>query len=682
MRQGGREGASFPEGRDDGTDLPSAQGLYDPRNEHDACGLGFVADLKNRPRNKTVELGLEILRRLAHRGAAGSDPASGDGAGILVQLPHRYFERVLQRDGKELPNPGDYGVIQGFFSRDTIKCELQMNIATEVVRYHNQRIIGWRDVPVDIRAVGPLARASMPTMKQLFVARMSDTHAFERILFMIRKRITKMCTVRGYGNDLYIASASGRTIVYKGLALPERLADLYRDLQADDFESQFALVHSRFSTNTFPTWQRAHPYRRIAHNGEINTLRGNQNWMRARESLLASKHFGEHIEDFKPIIRPDGSDSSSLDDVVDFLLASGRSLPHVMMMLVPEAWATQTDMPKSKKDFYEYHSCLVEPWDGPAALAFTDGEMIGATLDRNGLRPAKYVVTKDGLVVMASELGVLSIPPEDVVEKGRLQPGKMFLVDLKQRRIVSDDEIKTTIAAQQPYGEWLNRNKLDLLYIPDVAVRPEPRRTRPGSGSSARTATRGKTSASSSRRWRRPARNRRAAWARTRPIAVLSDRPLPLFRYFKQQFAQVTNPPIDPIREDLVMSLVSCVGGEGNLLEETERQGHLLELPHPILSNAELAKLIDNGSDMRAAILEGTFDANGDGTDALERALDELKAKATRAVDDGCAILVVSDRGVVGGRVPIPSLLAVSTVHHHLIREGKRVRVGIVRRDR
>ena len=677
MRQRGREGASFPGGNDDGTDLPSAQGLYDPRHEHDACGLGFVADLKNRPRNKTVELGLEILRRLAHRGAAGSDPASGDGAGILVQLPHRYFERVLQREGKELPNPGDYGVIQGFFSRDAIKCELQMNVATEVVRYHNQRIIGWRDVPVDIRAVGPLARASMPTMKQLFVARMSDSASFERILFMIRKRITKICNLRGYSNDLYIASASGKTIVYKGLALPEKLADLYRDLQADDFESQFALVHSRFSTNTFPTWQRAHPYRRIAHNGEINTLRGNQNWMRARESLLASKHFGEHIEDFKPIIRPDGSDSSSLDDVVDFLLASGRSLPHVMMMLVPEAWATQTDMPKAKKDFYEYHSCLVEPWDGPAALAFTDGDMIGATLDRNGLRPAKYVVTKSGLVVMASELGVLNIPAEDVIEKGRLQPGKMFLVDLKQRRIVSDDEIKTQIAARQPYGEWLNRNKLDLLYIPDVAVRPSlddtsRQRLLRAHGYS-----------------REDLRLLLAAMASTgeeptgsmgsdTPIAVLSDRPLPLFRYFKQQFAQVTNPPIDPIREDLVMSLVSCVGGEGNLLEETERQGHLLELPHPILSNAELAKLIDNGSDMRAAVIECTFAANGDAAEALERALDELKAKATREVDDGCSILVVSDRGVAGGRVPIPSLLAVSTVHHHLIREGKRVRVGIV----
>ncbi len=652
-------------------------GLYEPRHEHDACGLGFVADLTNRPRQRTVELGLEILRRLAHRGAAGSDPASGDGAGILVQIPHRYFERVLSREGKELPLAGDYGVVQCFLSRDPIRSELQMKMLTDIVRYHNQKVIGWRTVPVDVRAVGPVARASMPVMKQLFIARMADKPAFERTLFMIRKRAGKLCSQKGYGNDFYVASCSSRTIVYKGLALPERLAQLYRDLQADDFESKLALVHSRFSTNTFPTWERAHPYRRIAHNGEINTLRGNQNWMAAREALLASKHFEEHIEDFKPIIRPDGSDSASLDNVVDFLLASGRSLPHVMMMLVPEAWATQTDMPKAKRDFYEYHSCLVEPWDGPAALAFTDGDVIGATLDRNGLRPAKYVVTKSGLVVMASELGVLSVDPSDVVEKGRLQPGKMFLVDTVQGRIVSDDEVKSAIASQKPYGEWIARNKIDLAYVPDSPLKHTL------------------DDLTRARLWRAFGYTREdlrvllAAMASAGeepvgsmgadiPLAVLSDRPLPLFRYFKQQFAQVTNPPIDPIREDLVMSLVSCVGGEGNLLEETERQGRLLELPHPILSNAELAKLVDNQIGFRAAVVEATFPANGDPEASLARAVEDLRARASRAVDDGCSILVVSDRGATHDRVPIPSLLAVSAVHHHLIREGKRVRVGLV----
>jgi glutamate synthase (NADPH/NADH) large chain len=683
--------------------MGAGYGLYDPSREHDACGLGFVADLQHRPRHSTVELGLEILRRLAHRGAAGSDPATGDGAGLLVQIPHRYFERALEREGRELPLAGDYGVAQCFLSRDPIRCELQMKMLTDVVRYHNQKVVGWRTVPVDVRAVGPVARASMPVMKQLFIARMADRATFERALFMIRKRAGKLCSQRGYGSDLYVASCSSKTIVYKGLALPERLAELYRDLQSDDFESQLALVHSRFSTNTFPTWERAHPYRRIAHNGEINTLRGNQNWMSAREALLASTHFEEHLEDFKPIIRPDGSDSSSLDNVVDFLLASGRSLPHVMMMLVPEAWATQTAMPKAKRDFYEYHASLVEPWDGPAALAFTDGSVIGATLDRNGLRPAKYVVTRSGLVVMASELGVLSIEPGDVLEKGRLQPGKMLLVDLEARRIVSDEEIKTSIATERPYGEWLARNKVDLAYLPDVPA---------GAAHHARSVLEPLERARSWRTFgytREDLRVVLASMAKSGeepvgsmgtdiPLAVLSDRPVPFFRYFKQQFAQVTNPPIDPIREDLVMSLVSCVGGEGNLLEETEEQCRILELPHPILSNAELAKLTadrfaasepDLTSELRdppsrpadafrAAIVEATFPANGDPEASLARALEDLRERAVRAVDDGCSILVVSDRGASEVRVPIPSLLAVAAVHHHLIRVGKRARVGLV----
>jgi glutamate synthase (NADPH) large chain len=654
----------------------SIPGLYDERYEHDACGLGFVADLKNRPRQRTVELGLEILRRLAHRGAAGSDPTSGDGAGILVQIPHRYFERMLDRQGKELPNAGDYGVAQCFLSRDPIRCELQMKTIAEVARYHNQKVIGWRDVPVDIRAVGPVARASIPVMKQLFIARMSDRKDFERILFMVRKRAGKLCSQRGYGNDLYIASCSSKTIVYKGLALPERLPALFRDLQADDFESQLALVHSRFSTNTFPTWERAHPYRRIAHNGEINTLRGNQNWMRAREALLESQHFEEHLEDFKPIIRPDGSDSSSLDNVVDFLLASGRSLPHVMMMLVPEAWATQKDMPKGKRDFYEYHACLVEPWDGPAALAFTDGDVIGATLDRNGLRPAKYVITKSGLVVMASELGVLTIPPEDVVEKGRLQPGKMFLVDTKARRIVSDEEIKTTIASQKPYGEWIAKHRVLVSSLAegpraeplDDVLRARLLRAHGYTREDLRMILAPMAAAGEE-----PV----GSMGADIPLAVLSDRPLTLFRYFKQQFAQVTNPPIDPIREDLVMSLVACVGGEGNLLEETEDQCRQLELPHPIMTNAELTSVV-HGSEFRSAVLEATFGAHGDPEQALCAAIADLRIRASRAVDEGASILIVSDRAARIDRVPVPSLLAVAAVHHHLIRENKRVRVGII----
>ncbi len=653
--------------------------LYDPTFEHDACGLGFVVDLEGGPSHRTVEMGLEILRRLAHRGAAGADPMTSDGAGILVQMPHRYFDRVLAKEGKELPLRGDYGVAQCFLSREESKRQLQMRALAEVARHHNQKVIGWRDVPVDLRAIGPVARASMPVLRQLFIARMCEKPAFERTLFMIRKRAGKLCAQNGYGDDFYIASLSSKTVVYKGLMLPGKLDAFYRDLAHDDFESRLALVHSRFSTNTFPTWERAHPYRRIAHNGEINTLRGNQNWMRAREGLLASDHFAEHLEDFKPIIRSGGSDSASLDNVVDFLVAGGRSLPHVMMMLVPEAWSTQSDMPAYKRDFYEYHASLVEPWDGPAALAFTDGDVIGATLDRNGLRPAKYVVTKSGLVVMASELGVLSFDAADIREKGRLQPGKMFLVDTVQRRIVSDEEIKKQVAEHAPYGAWVKANKIELSSLPAVAVTEalgieERRRLERAFGYTredlrvllAPMATNGEEPTGS--------------MGTDVPVAVLSDRPVSLFRYFKQQFAQVTNPPIDPIREDLVMSLVSCVGGEGNLLAETPEQCRLLELPHPILTNDDLAKLKSGAAkDFRCVTLPALFDARHGHPDvALQKALSELEAAASAAVDGGASILVVSDRGVDASRAPIPSLLAVAAVHHHLVREGKRVRVGIV----
>jgi glutamate synthase (NADPH/NADH) large chain len=657
---------------------PPDSGLYERGHEHDACGLGFVADLKGGASHRMVEMGLEILRRLAHRGAAGADPNTGDGAGILVQIPHRYLERALYKEGKELPPAGDYGVAQCFLSRDPNKAQLQMKVLTDIVRYHNQKVIGWRDVPVDVRTIGPIARGSMPVMRQLFIARMSDMKAFERTLFMIRKRAGTIASKNGYGDDFYMPSLSSKTIVYKGLMLPERLGAFYKDLQADDFESQLALVHSRFSTNTFPTWERAHPYRRIAHNGEINTLRGNQNWMRAREALLESKLFEEHLQDFTPIIRPDGSDSASLDNVVDFLVAGGRSLPHVMMMLVPEAWSTQADMAEGKRGFYEYHASLVEPWDGPAALCFTDGELIGATLDRNGLRPCKYVITKSGLVVMASELGVLSIDPADVVEKGRLQPGKMFLVDTKRRRIVSDEEIKAQVAGQKPYAEWVEQQKIELARLPDVPAifsldREERSRLQRAFGYT-----------------REDLKVLLAPMAQTGeepvgsmgadiPVAVLSDRPVTLFRYFKQQFAQVTNPPIDPIREDLVMSLVSCVGGEGNLLGETPEQCRLIELPHPILTNADLAKLLRTDiRGFKVTSLEATFSSGGDPGEALEEALEELGARASRAVDEGASLLVVSDRGVSPSRVAIPSLLAVSAVHHRLMQGGKRARVGLV----
>jgi glutamate synthase (NADPH) large chain len=658
--------------------LPPPRGMYDPSLERDACGLGFVADLHRPASHDVVSKGIEILRRLAHRGAAGCDPCTSDGAGILLHLPHAHFERVLARAGVELPNAGDYGVAQCFLSRDPAVRAAEVRVLEEAVRHHNQKVIGWRDVPVNVTVLGPIARASMPVLRQLFIGRMCPVPAFERTLFMIRKRASGRASEAGL-SGFYVASMSSRTIVYKGLPLPERLDAFYLDLREEETKSKLALVHSRFSTNTFPTWERAHPYRRIAHNGEINTLRGNQTWMGAREPLLASEAFGEHLADFKPIIRPGGSDSASLDNVVDFLVAGGRSLPHVMMMLVPEAWEGQPEMPAERRAFYEYHASLVEPWDGPAALLFTDGVYIGATLDRNGLRPMKYVTTASGWVVAASEFGVLDFDAEDVVEKGRLQPGRMLLVDLARGRVVGDEEIKREVASQKPYVQWLEGNKIDLRALPEAPARStvsaeERRRLMRAFGYTREDirvlltpmATSGEEPVGS--------------MGNDSALAVLSHRPQSLFRYFKQQFAQVTNPPIDPIREKLVMTLVSCLGGEGNLLSETPRQCRLLELEQPVLTNEELAKLLAKPlADFPVAVLSILFD--GTATDpgvALERALVDLCVEAERAVDGGASLLLLSDRGVDAAHAAIPSLLATSAVHHALARSGKRMRAGLV----
>jgi glutamate synthase (NADPH/NADH) large chain len=667
---------------------PSAHGLYDPAFEHDACGLGFVADLRRPATHDVVKMGLTILSRLGHRGAAGCDPCSSDGAGILLHIPHAHFERVLARAGVELPLEGDYGVAQCFFSRDADARKAEMRAMADAVRNHGQKVIAWRDVPIDATQIGPVALASMPVMKQLFIGRMGPAPIFERTLFMIRKRAEHMASAAGL-SGFFVVSNSSRTIVYKGLALPERLDAFYLDLQDEWTRSRLALVHSRFSTNTFPTWERAHPYRHIAHNGEINTLRGNQTWMAAREALLASDAFGEHLADFKPIIRRGGSDSASLDNVVDFLVAGGRTLPHVMMMLVPEAWEDHAEMPPERRAFYEYHASLVEPWDGPAALLFTDGQYVGATLDRNGLRPLKYVVTASGFVVAASELGVTDFEPEDVIEKGRLQPGKMLLVDFARRRLVGDDEIKHEIASRQPYAEWLADNKMDLSALP-AASPPKPfsageRRRRMRAFGYSREdlrvllmpmATFGEEPTS--------------GMGTDAPLAVLSDRPQVFYRYFKQQFAQVTNPPIDPIREKLVMSLTSRLGGEGNLLEETPRHCRVLELHQPVLTNEEFAKLAGGTvPDFQVKVLSSVFEAPGeagvlgDGADAaagkaLEAGLVALCRAAELAVEEGASLLVLSDRAVSRRYAPIPSLLATSAVHHSLARSGKRARVGLV----
>jgi glutamate synthase (ferredoxin) len=662
--------------------LPPTRGMYDPSLERDACGLGFVADLRRPASHDVVEKGVEILRRLAHRGAAGCDPCTSDGAGILLHIPHAHYERVLGRSGVELPNTGDYAVAQCFLSRESRARAAEVRCLEDAVRHHNQKVIGWREVPVDTKVLGPLARSSMPVLRQLFIGRMCPVPAFERTLFMIRKRASSRATAAGL-HGFYVVSLSSRTVVYKGLSLPERLDAFYLDLREEETKSKFALVHSRFSTNTFPTWERAHPYRRIAHNGEINTLRGNQTWMGAREALLQSEAFGEHLADFKPIIRPGGSDSASLDNVVDFLVAGGRSLPHVMMMLVPEAWEGQPEMPAERRAFYEYHASLVEPWDGPAALLFADGVYLGATLDRNGLRPMKYVITASGFVVAASELGVVDFEPEDVIEKGRLQPGRMLLVDLVRGRVVGDEEIKREIAGHKPYAQWLEGNKIDLRALPDASER-RLLSMRPSTGVRRRALRAFGYTREDVRLLLTPmvasGEEPTGSMGTDAPLAVLSNRPQVLFRYFKQQFAQVTNPPIDPIREKLVMTLSSCLGGEGNLLAETPRQCRLLELEQPVLTNEDTAKLLEEPlEDFPVAVLPMLFDArSSDPGAALESALVSLCAAAEHAVDEQASLLVLSDRGVDRDHAAIPSLLATSAVHHALARAGKRMRAGLM----
>ncbi len=656
--------------------LPPKQGLYDPAFEHDSCGLGFVATLRKEASHDIVVRGLKILENLKHRGAAGCDPLTGDGAGILIQIPHQFYAEELKEDGIELPKPGDYAVAMCFFSPDPATCRHHQAILEAAVMHHGQRILGWRVPPIDLGALGPTARESMPSICQLFIGRSGPRESFEQTLYTIRKRAAR----KADSPHFYICSLSSRTVVYKGLMLAEQVAAFYRDLADPRTRSRLALAHSRFSTNTFPSWERAHPYRLLAHNGEINTLRGNVAWLSARESLLKSAAFdNDAIEDFRPIASTGGSDSQILDQLANFLhQASGRSLPHVMMMLVPEAWSHDPDMSPEKKAFYEYHSCLAEPWDGPAALGFTDGRLIGATLDRNGLRPAKWIVTADGLVVLASEFGVLDLDPASIVQKGRLQPGKMFLVDTEEGRIVSDEEIKHQVASRKPYAVWLAENKIDLAHLPEV---PNRHLIPPG-GLLGLQQTFGYTEedlrmilAPMATAGEEPV----GSMGIDIPLAVLSAKPQLLFRYFKQLFAQVTNPPVDPLREEIVMSLVSCVGGEGNLLEETPRQCRMVELPHPFLTNEDLSKLRGNlFPDFRAATLSMRFKIDGDPERNLYEALRSLCLDASRAIADGASILILSDRQIDEQFAPIPCLIATAAVHHHLIREGCRMRTGIV----
>jgi glutamate synthase (NADPH) large chain len=661
--------------------LPPAQGLYDPANEHDACGMGFVASVRGEKSHQIIEQGIQVLINLTHRGACGCDPETGDGAGVLIQIPHKFFVRECVALGIELPDPGGYAVGMTFLpveKHPRLNCE---GVLERIIREEGLSVLGWRDTPVNGDAIGRVARASQPYIQQIFVSRPPemDEDAFERKLYVVRKRAENEIAASEIEDKefFYIPSLSCRTIVYKGLLLAPQIANFYGDLSDPDAVSALCLVHQRFSTNTFPSWKLAHPYRYIAHNGEINTLKGNVAWMHARQSILESPLFGEDIKKIFPVIEPQGSDSASFDNAVELLFQAGRSLPHVMAMLIPEAWAGNPHIKPEKRAFYEYHCSLMEPWDGPAAIAFTDGKLIGATLDRNGLRPGRYVVTDDDLVVMASEAGVLSVPPEKVKRKGRLQPGKMFLVDTIEGRIIADKEIKKRLASQQPYGEWLEKNQITLDQL------PEPVRVH---ASDHATILSRQRAFGYSDEDLKMIIEPMAAWGQEpigsmgtdTPLACLSDKPQPLFNYFKQLFAQVTNPPIDPIREEMVMSLISYIGTERNILDETPENCHTLKLPHPILTNRDLEKLrrVSRG-DLLAITLPALFRA-ADGEAGLRSALDELSKRASLAVKSGYTLLILSDRGVDKDYAPIPSLLALAAVHNLLVREETRTLVALI----
>ncbi len=644
--------------------------------------MGLVANIRGEKSHEIIRKGLEVLINLTHRGAAGCDPETGDGAGILIQIPHDFFVRECAELGMTLPELGSYGVAMCFLPverHSRLQCE---GVFERIAKEEGLAVLGWRDTPVNGDAIGREARRSQPYIEQLFVGRPEglDEDAFERLLYRIRRRTENEIVASEIEDkeSFYVPSCSCRTIIYKGLMLAPQIERFYFELANPLVTSALALVHQRFSTNTFPSWKLAHPYRYVAHNGEINTIRGNVSWMNARQSVLRSPLFNDKIDDLYPVIMPGGSDSSSLDNAVEFLYQSGRSLPHVMAMLIPEAWSGNPDMDEDKRAFYEYHASLMEPWDGPAAIAFTDGKVIGATLDRNGLRPGRYIVTKDDLVVLASEAGVIEAPAEDILKKGRLQPGRMFLVDTVQQRIVSDAEIKKTLAGRQPYGEWLKQQQVTMEKLPEpsrtIAFHPETllRRQRACGYSEedlriliGPMAAKGEEPVGS--------------MGTDVPLACLSDRPQSLFNYFKQLFAQVTNPPIDPIREELVMSLISYIGTERNILDEQPENCHTLKLPHPILTNRDLEKLRRVASgDLLATTLPALFRAE-DGEKGLRHALDDLSNRASHAVNSGgYTLLIISDRGVDATYAPIPSLLAMAAVHNRLVKEQKRTQVALI----
>ena len=660
--------------------LPAKQGLYDPQFEHDACGVGFVVHKLGKKSHEIVQQALTILINLNHRGACGAEANTGDGAGILMQLPHKFLQKVAAQQGIQLPEVGEYGIGTIYSSPDAATREQSRKLFAKIVREEGQEVLGWRDVPTDNSSLGKTAKESEPFIEQVFIRRSSelvDQEAFERKLFVIRKRAHIAICKPKIDPYWYPSSLSSRTIVYKGMLMPVQVGQYYPDLQEPDLETALALVHSRFSTNTFPSWERAHPYRYITHNGEINTLRGNINWMHARQSLFESELFGEDMRKIQPVININGSDSLIFDNALEMLVLAGRSLPQAVMMMIPEPWSGHESMSEEKKAFYKYHSCLMEPWDGPASIAFTDGTQIGAVLDRNGLRPSRYVVTKDGLVIMASEAGVLPVEPERVEFKGRLQPGQMFLVNMEEGRIVADREIKEKIVTEHPYQEWLDQYLVELSQLKEAPELPE---IDPQTISQLQVAF-GYTFEDLRLLLTPMATNgveAVGAMGVDTPLAVLSERPKLLYDYFKQLFAQVTNPPIDSIREEIITSPETTIGSERNLLKPEPESCHLIALKTPILTNEELAKLkyVSEGG-FKSITLPILFNPK-DGVKGLESALEEIFAGADRAIAKGLNLIILSDRGVNEEKAPIPALLAVSGLHHHLIRQGTRTRVGIV----
>lgn len=662
--------------------LPPAQGLYDPQFEHESCGVGFVVNVKGARSHEIIRQALQILINLRHRGACGCEANTGDGAGILIQMPHRFLQQACADANIPLPPPEEYGVGNLFLpAEDAYRRKCERRVA-EIVEEEGQTLLGWRTVPTNNSNLGGTARAAEPAVRQVFIGRhpsLATPMDFERKLYIIRRRIENALRYSGSRatQEFYACSLSFRTLVYKGMLMSEQVEEFYPDLTDPAMESALALVHSRFSTNTFPSWPRAHPYRYVAHNGEINTLRGNVNWMRARQALFESDLFGEDLKKLLPVICEDGSDSGMFDNCLELLVLAGRSLPEAIMMMIPEPWTNHESMSEEKKAFYKFHSCLMEPWDGPASIAFTDGVRIGAVLDRNGLRPSRYYVTKDNLVIMASEVGVLDIAPERILQKGRLQPGRMFLIDTEEGRIVADEEIKEKAALAHPYRQWLDRYLVNLANLPEPPELPE---------SDHATVLRrqqvfGYTFEDQRLLLAPMARDGVEAigsMGTDTPLAVLSDKPQLLYNYFKQLFAQVTNPPIDCIREEIVTATEIALGSERNILKPEPESCHLIELASPILTNEELAKLrhVAEGK-FKAATLPILFKINHGGA-GLEKALEDLFQQASQAIQDGANILILSDRGLSRDLAPVPALLAVSGLHHHLIREGTRTRVGIV----